>query len=64
MPLRLTESEAMELLVEHYARMASNPASVEQTRHSVAKLMREHSMFADLGRLVKERIDATVRAAG
>ena len=47
----------MELLVEHYARMASNPASVEQARHSVARLMREHSMFADLGRLVKERLE-------
>ena len=56
--LRLTEAEAMEMLVEHYARMASNPASVEQARHSVAKLMQSHKMFADLGRLVKERIDA------
>lgn len=45
------------MLADHYARMAKNPASVEQARHSVAKLMREHSMFKDLGRLIRERLE-------
>lgn len=51
-------------LVEHYAKLASNPATVEQARHSVSWLMKEWpGVFGDLGKMVKERLDAS-RAAG
>ena len=46
-------------LVTHYATMASNPAFVDQARHSVAKLMRDHpEEFEELANDVKREIDA------
>jgi hypothetical protein len=51
--------KAIEQIVSHYAKMASDPATVEQARHSVAYLAKQWpEVFGDLGRLVKERIDA------
>jgi hypothetical protein len=51
-------SEFFEKLVEHYARLASDPAWIDHARHQVMKLEKEPSqVFKGLGQAVKQRLE-------
>ena len=50
--------QLIQRLVEHYATMALNPATVEHARHQVRSLRDDNSgLFKDLPELVKAKID-------
>ena len=48
---------SLETLTSHYAKLAMTKGWLDYTRHRVKELKDSHEMWADLPRLVKERID-------
>lgn len=49
--------------VEHYAKLALSPAWIDEARHSVKKLEKQHpDMYAGLGAAVKQRMESLKEA--
>jgi hypothetical protein len=47
----------LEKMVDHYAKMATQPGWLDYTRQRVSELQKEDKMYADLGIRVKKRME-------